>query len=176
MGTDNKSPSYLKERDAVRKWLLDTKAGQWAAELARREAPRQNLSPFFDDDKWLGWGDIYQEYRDALVVAANCAEARETARLQIKSRNSMGIPAHGPSRMMRFFSPPMSLVLRRQVELQDPDYWNDIRNVLKEALNYPEYCCVPASMIRAELEANQPRGTKLIAGKEGLVERPTRQR
>lgn len=170
MPTDNKSPSYNAVRDAVRRWLLQTKEGHFATELVRREAPRQNLAPFFDDDTWLGWDDIYQEYKDALVVAGNCAEARETARLQIRSRNSMGVPAHGPSRLMRFFSPPMSLVLRRQVELQDPDYWNDIRNVLKEALNYPEYCCVPLSLIRAELAAHQPRGAKTIARKEGLVE------
>jgi len=170
MPTDNKSPSYLTVRAAVRDWLLRTKEGHFATELARREAPRGNLAPLFDDDKWLGWADIYNEYRDALVVAANCAEARETARLTVKSRNSMGIPAHGPSRMMRFFSPPMSLVLRRQVELQDPDYWNDMRNVLKEALNYPEYCCVPMSLIRAELEALQPRGNRTVIRKEGLVE------
>jgi hypothetical protein len=170
MPTENRSPSYLQEREAVRKWLLQTKEGHWATELAKREAPQQNLAPFFDDDKWLGWGDIYREYKDALVVAANCAEARETARLQMKSRNRMGIPAHGPSRMMRFFSPPMSLLLRRQVELQDPDYWNDMRNVLKEALNYPEYCCVPLSLIRSELESLQPKGNRTVIRKEGLVE------
>lgn len=171
MGTDNKSPSYLVEREAVRKWLLETREGHFAAELARREAPHDNLAPFFDDDKWLGWGDIYREYKDAIVLAANCAEARETARLVIKSRNSMGLPAHGPSRMMRFFSPPMSLVLRRQVEMQDPDYWNDLRNVLREALLYPEYTCVPLSLIRSELEALLPKGTKVSVTKEGIVER-----
>lgn len=171
MSTDNKSPSYLVEREAVRKWLLETRAGHFATELARREAPHDNLAPFFDDDKWLGWGDIYREYRDALVLAANCAEARETARLTIKSRDTMGLPAHGPSRMMRFFSPPLSHVLRRQVEEQDPDYWNDMRNVLREALLYPEWTCVPISLIRAELEAHLPKGTKVTVGKEGIVER-----
>lgn len=171
MATDNKSPSYLVEREAVRKWLLETREGHFATELARREAPNDNLAPFFDDDRWLGWGDIYREYRDAIVLAANCAEARETARLVIKSRNSMGLPAHGPSRMMRFFSPPMSLVLRRQVEMQDPDYWNDLRNVLREALLYPEYTCVPLSLIRSELEALLPKGTKVSVTKEGIVER-----
>ena len=170
MGTDNKSPSYLLEREAVRKWLLQTREGHFATEMARREAPRENLSPVFDDDKWVSWGDIYREHRNSLVLAANCREARETAHLTMQSRNTMGLPPHGPSRMLRFFSPPMSLVLRRQVELQDPDYWNDMRNVLKEALNYPEYCCVPLNLIRAELEALQPKGTRIVIGKEGPVE------
>lgn len=171
MSTDNRSPSYLVEREAVRKWLLETRAGHFATEMARREAPRDNLSPFFDDDKWMGWGDFYREYRDAIVLAANCREARETARLTMKSKAGIGPPTHGPSRLMRFFSPPLSHVLRRQVETQDPDYWNDMRNVLREALLLPEYTCVPMSLIRAELEALLPKGTKVAVTKEGIVER-----
>jgi len=36
-------------------------------------------------------------------------------------------------------------VLRRQIEEGDPSYWNKHENVLREALDYPEWCCVPAS-------------------------------
>jgi hypothetical protein len=171
MTTENRSQSYLVEREAVRKWLLETREGHFATELARREAPNDNLAPFFDDDKWLNWADLYREYKEAIVLAANCREARETARLTMQSRNTLGIPAHGPSQMLRFFSPPLSHVLRRQVEMQDPDYWNDIRNVLREALLYPEYTCVPVSLIRAELESHLPKGTKVTVTKEGIVER-----
>ena len=172
MSTENKSPSYLQEREAVRKWLLETKTGHYATELLRRGMPEhQSLANVLDDDKWVDWGDIRREYKEALILAANCREARETARLNIQARNTLGVPAHGPSKMLRFFSPPMSHVLRRQVEMQDPDYWNDLRNVLREALLWPEWTCVPASLLRAELESHLPKGTKVSVTKEGIVER-----
>jgi hypothetical protein len=54
----------------------------------------ESLANVLDDDKWVNWGDIRREYREALVLAANCREARETARLTIQSRNTLGPPAH----------------------------------------------------------------------------------
>ena len=173
MSTENKSPSYLKEREAVRKWLLETRTGHFATDILRRGMPaHESLANILDDDKWVDWQDIRREYHEALVLAANCREARETASLTIQARSTLGAPAHGPSKMLRFFSPPLSHVLRRQVEMQDPDYWNDLRNVLREALLYPEWTCVPASLIRAELESHLPKGTRVTVTKEGIVERP----
>jgi len=172
MGTANKSESYNRDRSLVRRWLLETREGQFATEMANRGMPKgDNLSRLFDDDKWLDWEDLYKESKDSIVLAANCREAREGARMAMKSTTSMVAPTGGPSKMMRFFSPPMSHVLRRQIEVQDPDYWNDPKNVLREALLYPEYACVPESLLRAQLESMLPKGTKVTMTKGGVLER-----
>jgi len=162
MGTDNKSLSYLRDRKIARKWLSDTKPGQYAVELMKKDMGNANLAAILTDDKWVQWEDLIAEHKDSLAIAANCAEARKAADLARKSSSRMGPAMPTQAKWLRFFSPPISYVLRRQVETMDPDYWNDPKNVLREALDNDQWATVSADTIRGEID-------RMIPGKKKKV-------
>jgi hypothetical protein len=152
MATDNKSPSYLKERAAVRKWLSETEEGRYAVDLMRAQEGPAAVSRILDDDKWVGWADLIEEHKNDLTIAANCHEVRKAVDLARKSNSLSAPPTSQGGKWLRFFTPEMGYVLRRQVETMDPDYWNDPKNVFREALRNPQWLTVPAELIRGELE------------------------
>src|SRR5436189_125039 len=64
------------------------------------------------------------------------------------------------------------LFFRRQIENMDPEYWNDPKNVLREALAFPEFCTVPQHIIRGELDRHlgKPHERLIVApGESGLL-------
>jgi len=152
MGTDNKSPSYLEERAASRRLLLGTKDGHLHTEILKTKVADGDLSAVFDDDHWLDWQEVVREMRGSVILAANCAEARRSTEIAMQSRYRLAPPLSGQAKWLHFFAPPVWYVLRRQVEMMDPDYWNDPKNTLREALDCPWWTTVPASLIRGELE------------------------
>jgi hypothetical protein len=174
MATENKSPSYLRERLLIRRWLLESREGRFATELLKRDSnlhpdgvtKHGDLSRILDDDNYVDWEDLYLEHKSSLVIASNCAEAREAASMQMQAKGSLGPPIGGPSKMMRFFSPPLWYHLRRQVETQNPEYWNDEVNVLREALANELWLCVPAHIVRGALEALLPKGKRVTLPSE----------
>lgn len=151
MGTDNKSPSYLEDREKTRKWLTETEEGRYAADLLKTEDPNI-VSQVLDDDKWVDWQTMLEEQKDGLIIAENCAEARNSVELARKSNSMNAPPQPTAARWLRFFSPPMWYVLRKQVEVMDPDYWKDPKNIFREALDHPQWTTVPADYLRGELE------------------------
>lgn len=166
---ENKSPSYNAVRSAVRNWLLTTPEGKYATgKLKQFQKPsfgHNHLQHVIDEAYWTDHAEIYREYKDALILASNNAERRrQFERGEIK-------PTPG-SRMMKIFSPPLSYTLRRQAEEMDPDYWNDPRNVLREALANPEWTTVPADYLRGQLESLLPKAKKgqLVDATGGLIE------
>lgn len=163
MGSSNRSPSYLQHRDKVRRWLANTKEGQFAVELFRQIDSAKHVSQVLDDDNWVDWGDVMQEHKHDLVIASDCAEHRAAAELAMQSSTKMAPPTSQGSKLMRFFSPPIWYVMRRQIERGDPAYWNHPQTVMKEALANPQWCVVPMSYIRGVYEAMMPKGEKIIA-------------
>ena len=151
MTTENTSPSYLEEREKVRKWLSTTKEGQHTVGIMKQQDGDLAVSKLLDDDQWASWGDLMTEHKDDLVLASSCAELRNAADLARKSNSLNQPPMSQGARWMRFFSPPIWYVLRRQVEVGDPDYWNDPVNVMREAMENSQWSTLPADYIRGEL-------------------------
>ena len=106
---------------------------------------------FRSDDHWVSWGDMLEEHRDDLALAANCQEARNSMDLARKSNSLNAPPQPTAAKWVKFFSPPMWYVLRKQVEVMDPNYWNDPKNTIREALSHPEWTTVSADYLRGEL-------------------------
>lgn len=160
MATDNKSPSYNREREAVRKWIEKTPDGQ----IARKQlmdAMGGDASSILDDDKHVDWEEIVREYRGATVLAANCKEAREAFELARQSSSLRLLPPSADkAKWVKFFSAPTGYVLRRTIELADPDYWNDPINVYREAMEHPEWCSAPMDVIRGLLNEVLPKARK----------------
>ncbi len=159
MATENQSPSYRKLRADVRRWLTETSEGQYQTSILRDNMPGGHLEKIFDDDNWTDFEGVITEGRGSLVIAASCAEARRTCEIAMQAKYRVSPPSHGQAKWLRFFSPPLWYVLRRQVEVMDPDYWNSTANTLHEALRNPQWTTVPASILRGELEKYMP-GTK----------------
>jgi hypothetical protein len=163
MGTDNKSPSYLSEREFVRDWLSNTEEGRHTVDLLKQEDGQSIVSQVLDDDQWVDWAEMLDEHREDLALASNCAEARKSVDLARKSNSLNAPPMPNAAKWLKFFSPPMWYVLRKQVELMDPDYWNDPKNTLREALKHPEWTTVSAEYIRGQLEQYLGKSAKLAS-------------
>lgn len=159
MATDNKSPSYLRDREGARAWLTRTAEGRAARDLLIRNAGG-NAAAILDDDRHVDWEDLVRENRDLPVLAASNAEARASFELARQSRSTLGPPGGDKGKWLRVFSPPSGYVLRRQIETADPAYWNDPVNLYREALANPQWCPVPADHIRGKLESLLPKARK----------------
>lgn len=160
MSTDNKSPSYRAEREAVRKWIERTPDGKYARKQLM-DAMGGDASRILDDDQHVDWEEIVREYKGATVLAANCREAREAFELARQSSSLRQLPpSQDKSKWVKFLSAPAGYVLRRQIELADPDYWNDPINVYREAMEHPEWCSVPMDTIRGMLNDLLPKARK----------------
>lgn len=158
MATDNKSPSYLAERQKKRRWLLSNDPNaQLARKYLREMAPGGDAASVLDDDQQVAWDDIVEEHRFDAMIAANNMEARKAFELARQSSTSMGAPNHANSYMRHFASTPTWYVIRRQIETMDPEYWNDPKNVFHELLEHPEWVTVPIDDIRGQLEMYLPR-------------------
>jgi hypothetical protein len=158
MATDNQCPEYLAEREYVRKWLKATPDGRMAESILLRSSSKKKMQAVFDDEDMTDWEELVKEYRGSTVLAANCQEARGAFDLARQSRSTLGPPGASKGRWRNFLSLPLGYVLRRQIETCDPDYWNDPKNVYREALQFPEFCKVPPEVIRGKLEAILPKG------------------
>jgi len=156
MATDNKSPSYLEEREQVRRWFQKTQDGKEARRILM-DAVGGDASRILDDDKHVDWEEMVKDYAGCSVLAASCREAREAFEIARQSKSSMGPPGVDKGKWVHWFSTPIGYVLRRQIELADPDYWNDPINVFREAMDHPEWCRVPMDVIRGELEMRLPK-------------------
>jgi len=162
MPSSNKSFEYLLERESVRRWLSESREGKYTAQWLKEESGPSVVSRVLDDDNWVNWADLIEEHREDLVLAANCQEARAAVELARKSNSLNAAPVSQGSRLLRFFSPPLWYVLRRQVDLGDPDYWSDPKNMFREALEHPEWARMPAEFLRGELNRylGKPDGTQ----------------
>lgn len=160
MAEDNKSPSYLEERQTVRDWLDKTSEGKYAGDLLKTLDTPSVVSKVLDDSQWVSWGDLLKEHKDDLILASSCAESRNAVELARKSSTLNAPPMSKGARWLRFFSPPMWYVLRKQVEEMDPDYWTDPKNIFREALDNPQWAIVPPDYIRGELEKYLGASTK----------------
>jgi hypothetical protein len=158
MSTDNKSPSYLTERDDVRRWLFTSQDGRVAVDHLRKWAIKTGHNPanLFDDDKYVQWGDMVRAYKGATVLATNNAAARAAFELASQSTSNMSGPG-GKDKWRLFARVPLDYHLRRMTETADPDYWNDRVNLYRELLDNPDWCTVPADVIRGELEEALPK-------------------
>lgn len=154
---DIQSISFLRDREAARRWYQNTKAGNYAAELMLKEKGSTFSAIYNKRDGWVQWTDMVQEHRNDLAVAADCAEARAAFDLARGARNSMMPPMKTAANWMRFMSVPDWYFFRKQIDTADPYYWNDQKNVLREALDNPQWCTVPADVIRGELERLMPK-------------------
>lgn len=161
MTTSNQSPSYLAERERVRRWLARHPDGKEALRVLRQHAAPGVMNQVLEDDQQTDWEEMVKDYRGASVLAANCAEARASFELARQSRSNMGPPQTDKQKWTKFFSAPIGYVLRRQIEVMDPDYWNQPVNVYREALAHPEWCSAPADYIRGALESFLPRGQQV---------------
>lgn len=167
---DNQSISYNRDRTAARRWLEHTKDGQFAVEKMRQHF-KGNLGDFLGDNE-ISWSDMVEEQREGLAIAQSCSEAREAFNLARQSKSTMGVPPGlgNGAHFVKFFTPPLWYVLRRQVEVNDPEYWNYPLNVLREALSNPEWATVSAEYIRGELEKHLPKGRGRTALPEAISE------
>ncbi len=164
MASDNKSISYLEERERVRKFLLNDPNGKYAVDLLKGEKDA-DLTKVLDDDKNTNWDGMLNEHRSDLIVSSDCKEHREAAELARQSSSVMA-PMGGGRDWLKFFSPPLWYFLRKQIECQDPDYWNDMRNVLREALDNPQWTTQPAVIIRGMYDKVRQKGRKIeLTGK-----------
>lgn len=150
LSTDNRSVLYNEDRNFVRRWLDGDDDGRFALELTQRDTHASALRPERKDagdvltnDQHFDFSSFYDEHRHDLAVAYNCREAREAFRIDART---------GERTWVRFFQCPGWLFFRRQIENMDPEYWNDPKNVFREALAFPEFCTVPADRIRGEYE------------------------
>jgi hypothetical protein len=163
MPTDNKSPSYLQDREAARRYLTQTPDGKVARDFLIKNAPGGDASSILDDDEHVDWEDLVRENKGLPVLAANCSEARRAFDMARQARSNLGVPLD-KHRWLKFFSAPLGYVLRKQIETCDPKYWDDPANLFREAMDHPEWCCVPSDVIRAQLEAHLPKGQKAVIG------------
>jgi len=161
MASKNQSWSYLEERNRVRNWLTKTPDGKLATELLRKNAPKENAAPILDDDSCTSWQDIVDEYKDGVMLASSCQEARGTYELARQAKSTMGLPGVSHARWNGFFSAPIGYVMRRQIQTGDPNYWNDPVNVYREALENPNWCRVPRSYLVGKLNDLLPGGKKI---------------
>ena len=159
MSTDNLSPSYLAERDDVRRWLFTSQDGRIAVDHLKKWAIKTGHNPtaIFDDDRQVQWGDLVRAYKGATVLATTNAEARAAFELASQSSSIMAPPAGGKDKWRLFARVPLDYHLRRMTETADPDYWNDRVNLYRELLDNPDWCTVPADVIRGELEEALPK-------------------
>ena len=151
MGTENKSPSYLEEREQVRRALSNTPEGRYAVDLLIQQDGKSVVGKALNEDSWLDWKSLWEEHKDDLILASNCEALRNAFELSRKSSSMNQPPMSQGSRLLRFFSPPMWYVLRRQIEVGDPDFWSDPENMIREALANPQWATVPADYLRGKL-------------------------
>jgi len=153
MASSNRSPSYLAWRDFVRNWTSTTQAGDFARHNAREWSDGNDASHVFDDDQWTDFEEFYRENRDAVIVAKNNLE------MQNAFQQGHALPG---TRLLRFARVPLGYHLRRIAETGEPDYWNDMRNTLREVLDNPWFATVPAWYLRGKLETLLPKGQSIL--------------
>lgn len=161
MATDNKSISYLEERERTRRFLWETGDGQLALEHLRQDATPAELQRVLTDDTFTDHTALREEHRGGIVVAENCREAREAFTIDQMHKTD--------AKWVRFFAPPIWYYLRRQVDTGDPDYWKDPVNTMREALARPIWATAPASYIRGELMKYLGVNDKVIAFAPGTT-------
>lgn len=161
MATQNQSPSYLAERERVRRWLAGTQDGREAVRVLKQGTSGAVLNQVLEDETHTDWEELVKGYKGAAMLAASCAEARAAFDLARQSSSVMGPPKTDKQKWVRFFSAPTDYVMRRTIELGDPEYWNDPVNVYREALAHPEWATASADYIRGGLENVLPRGEKV---------------
>lgn len=162
MGSKNQSPSYLASRERARKFLLNTKDGQEATRILKEHATPAEMTRIFDDDRFTSWDDVVEEHRGSTILAASCREARAAFDLAAGSRSNKIPPPAGRSKMRRIAQIPAWYMLKRPIEMGDPDYWNSKENTYRELLANPQWACVPPSYLRGQLEAQLPKGKKIV--------------
>jgi len=160
MASSNQSPEYLEERERARRWLLHTKDGQLARTHLMANAPHGDAAGILDDDNFVLWDDIVQEYRGATILASNCAEARKAFDVARQSHSAFGPPNPTKAKWGLMAQFPLGYHLRRTIETMDPDYWADETNFLRECLDNPQWLHVPVDMIRGLLEARLPKSQR----------------
>ena len=149
---DIKSPSWLRDRKAAHRWLKNTADGKMAVRNLQENMPGGDLSSVLDNkEQWKDWEGMIEEHRNGLQIAGSCQELRNAADLARQARSNKMPPIGNHGKWLRFFAPPMWYVLRKQVEVADPDYWNYPVNVMREALEHPQWATIPLDMIRGEL-------------------------
>lgn len=154
------SISYLRDREAARRWFTSTSMGRYAADLLRSEKGGEVFGQVFNTKEgWVQWTDMVHEHRNDLAIAADCAEARAAFDLARGSRSLAIPPLKTAANWMRFMSIPDWYYFRKIAEHGDPYFWNDQVNTLREALANPQWCTVPADVIRGELERLMPKTT-----------------
>lgn len=154
---DIKSVSFLRDMQAARRWFQYTKQGRYAADLMLKESGTAFGEIYNKKDGWVQWADLVNEHRNDLALVTDCAEARAAFDLARGARPGMFPPLKTAANWMRFLSVPDWYFFRRQIDFADPDYWSDQKNVLREALDNPQWCTVPADIIRGELERLMPK-------------------
>lgn len=162
MASGNQSPSYLQAREHFLKWIAESRAGQFSRDILMGFGPGRRISEVLEEDHWTDFDALYEERKGDLILAADNKRVRDAfERGEVK-------PSPG-ARFLRFFSPPMDYVLRRQADTQDPNYWNSPTNTLREALAHPLWCTVPADYIRGVLEQYLPKPKGALYGTDGLL-------
>jgi hypothetical protein len=158
MATDNKSPSYRRDRERGRRWLNSSDPNAKLAKKYMREmAPGQDASVLLDDDDMIEWEDMVNEHRYDAVIAASNQEARKAVELASKSKSTM-TPPLGHKHFRHVAAVPTWYHLRRIAETGDPKYWDDPVNRSREMLAHPEWAIAPPEFFRGELEAHLPKG------------------
>ena len=161
MGSKNQSPSYLASRERPRNFLLNTPDGKEATRILKEHATPAEMTRIFDDDTFTNWDDIVEEHRGSTVLAASCREARGAFELAAGSRSNKLPPPAGQSKMRRIAQIPAWYMLKRPIEMGDPEYWNSKVNTYRELLANPQWSCVPESYLRGQLEEHLPKGKKI---------------
>jgi len=143
MATDNKSISYLQEREKTHRFLTGTADGRLAIDNLRQDATPEEMQRVLGDDRFTDHATLREEHRGGVLVAESCREAREA--FTIDQMHQTG------AKWVRFFAPPFWYYIRRQIDSGNPEYWKDPANTMREALECPQWATVPAWYIRGEL-------------------------
>jgi len=162
MGSKNQSPSYLESREKGRDFLLNTPDGQEGLRVLKEHATPAEMARIFDDDQWTGWDDLVDEHRDSTVIAKSCREAQAAFELASHATTQKLPPPKGKARFRKIAQIPPWYMLRRPIELGDPEYWNVPVNMYRELLANPQWSCVPAWYLRDQLNEHLPKGKKIV--------------
>ncbi len=160
MPSENKSHSYLTDRERFMRWVKLRKSGQLARENLMLHSDAGNASQLLEDDRFTDYEGIMEEHREGVLVATNCAETRKDFQRTQQGGRMVGLP--GGARWLRFASIPAWYHWRKVAEEGDPDYWDDPRSQLRAVLEHPEWSCVPLSVIRGALNDLEPKARKII--------------
>lgn len=156
MSSTNQSPSYLEQREYVRRWMLNHPDGKIATSTLTQCDGNAAMVNTFDDDHFTAFEDMVEDFRGASVLAASNAEAREAFQIAAGARSTK-MPAPGGHAHWRHISQmPLAYVLRKQLETGDMHYWDNKRNLYKELLENPQWSRVPTWYLKGQLEKYLP--------------------